>query len=467
MSKGDKGIVKKTGLYFIGNFASKITMAAMIPFYAYFVTVEELGVFDYSQTIMYTVSPVIFVALWESILRFLLAETDIEKRQNVIATSIRTIQIIMFILLATIVATAIWSDNKIAMYTILMVCVYGIAQIWQYYARALKFNHIYVMASIWGTVLNFAISIVMICFLKMGGTGLFWSFIIGQSTIVIIIEFKLRILKYNRIGNFKWHILKHMLIFSIPLVLNLASNWIISGFGRIIITNKLGTYDNGLFSFAMKFGTVVSMLGTVISMALIEESIIKSKDEGIDKYFSKVIEIVFKLFLFICILAIPFIKLFYYFISGTEYFSTYNLVPFFLVYAIFMTMATNIGAIFQAKSKTNMLFYTTVIGAFVTISLALLMINKLGVLGVLFAQIVGALSMLVFRWLLAKKMIKLVVKWDKIIYLTAIYLIVVVICSKDFAFSIFIGLLASLFALYVNKDLIRDLKNFNNNKQVR
>ncbi|MCR2807400.1 oligosaccharide flippase family protein [Paenibacillus soyae] len=459
MSAIDEGIVKKTGLYFIGNSASKIIMAIIIPFYAYFVSVEELGVFDYSQTIMSTVSPIMFLALWEAILRFLVAEKDEEQRNHVIATSVRIILFIIIMMSATSIIIA-FTSSQVAMYTFLMIIVYGAAQVWQYYARALKFNQVYVVSSIIGTILNFTMLILMICVLKMGGKGLFWSYIIGQLSIIVVIEFKIRVLKYLKIGTFQWHLLWQMLRFSLPLVLNLASVFLISGFGRMIITSQLGAYDNGLYSFAMKFGIIISTLGTVISMALIEEAIIKNEEKDIDQYFSNIIQFVFKLFLTMCIFAIPFISIFYHFISNTGYSESYTLVPIFLVYALVMTMSTNVGAIFQARSKTNILFYTTVFGAVTTIILSYLTVNHYGILGVAFAQILGGLTMLLLRWLFAKRLIHFVVRWNKIVALSFIYGLVVFACINGAnVMGIVTSVIAMLVVLYLNKDMIIDMKN--------
>ncbi|PPA69498.1 lipopolysaccharide biosynthesis protein [Jeotgalibacillus proteolyticus] len=460
MSKIDKSIVKKTFIYFIGNFASKIIMAIMIPFYAYFVTVEELGVFDYSQTLMNIIAPIIFLALWEAVLRFLIIEDDQEKKNNIIFTSLAVVIVIILFLITFAAVVFFLSDNYIMLYTSIMICVYGAAQVWQYYARALAENKVYIQASVAGTIINFLLLIITVFLFDMGIDGLFWSYIIGQISIVIIIEKKIQIKKTLTGNTFEWDILKSMLVFSLPLVLNLASAWLIAGSGRIIIMQTLGAYESGLFSFAMKFGTIVSMFGTVISMALIEEAIIKSKQERIDEYFSNIIEVVFKLFLSICILAIPFIAIFYHFLPNKGYSESYSLVPLFLIYAIIMTMSTNVGAIFQARNSTKMLFYTTVAAALVTIILSLYLINILDVFGVMIAQVTGALTLLISRWFFANKLINLKVKWRDIIILILLYLLVIIVFKDNLnPLSIIISLFLVIAVLMLNKEMIVQLKN--------
>lgn len=65
-----KKLIKKTGLYFIGNLSSKILTFVLVPIYAFYIKSEELGEFDYAQTIMNIIVPICFVAIWEAILKF-------------------------------------------------------------------------------------------------------------------------------------------------------------------------------------------------------------------------------------------------------------------------------------------------------------------------------------------------------------------------------------------------------------
>ena len=152
--------------------------------------------------------------------------------------------------------------------------------------------------------------------------GLSISYIMGQVIIVILIEYKVKIIKRFNYKRIDLGELKSMLIYSVPLVLNITSLWLLNGFGRVIIVNKLGAEANGLYTFALKFGSLVSIIGSVIGMAMCEEAILKINDPDISEFFSDVNTRLFRLFLSICILMAPAITVFYYIIGGTEYFSS-------------------------------------------------------------------------------------------------------------------------------------------------
>ena len=87
--------------------------------------------------------------------------------------------------------------------------------------------------------------------------------------------------------------------------------WFISGFGRTLVNKQLGAQSAGLYAFANKFGVIVNVLGSVIAMALIEESLIKSRGKELGDYFSNTIKKLFMMFQSIILLAVPCISIFY------------------------------------------------------------------------------------------------------------------------------------------------------------
>lgn len=457
----ERRLIKKTGLYLIGNLSSKILSFLLIPLYAFYVSVTDLGNYDFSQTIMLILVPFIFVAIWEAILKFLIISK--EKKDIIITTSIMFVFFVMFFLITlTIIITSIFSIKiENLNYIIIMICSYSLSCIWQYYARGLGENKSFVLASVCGTLVNFASNLVLLCIFKLGIYSLYLSYILGQTIIFIILENKLHCLRKIKRQNFDKKILKDMLLFSTPLVLNLISMWFISGFGRAIVNKTLGAEMGGLYAFSNKFGVVINVLGSVVSMALIEESVIKSKDDDLGSYFTVTIQKLFQIFQSIILIAVPFIVIFYKFINETDYADSITVFPYFLLYAMLMTMATNVGAIFQAVEKTKYIFITTVIGALFTISISSVLVVKIGIEGVAIGQIVGALTMLISRFVVSGKFVKIDIKFNVIIYMGLYYVISAILCIR---FGLFITILIMFINLgvitYVNRKDIKKVISF-------
>ena len=149
-------------------------------------------------------------------------------------------------------------------------------------------------------------------------------------------------------------------------MLNTISAWLLSGMSKVIIISKLGSEANGIYTFASKFSIIVTLIGSVINMAFIEESIISSKSESVDKDFLKTVEFIFEKFLSFLIVCVPVINIFYLFITNTEYYDSRIYFSFLLIYGLFSIMSTNIGTIFHVVNKTKYAFFTTLLGALTT-----------------------------------------------------------------------------------------------------
>ena len=205
---------------------------------------------------------------------------------------------------------------------------------------------------------------------------------------------------------------------------------------------------------------MVSIIGSVIGMAMCEEAILKINDPDISEFFSDVNTRLFRLFLSICILMAPAITVFYYIIGGTEYFSSLKLAMLFLLNAVFLVMSTNIGTVFNATNKTKLTFTTTVSGTAVMVIVSYLLIGRMGIAGVAIGQILGSFTMMICRWRYAKKLVNMKIKLNSILVLFIIYII-------DFVISVNIGVILNfvVFALcclatfIVNKKDVIDILN--------
>ena len=125
----NKKIVEKTGLYFIGNFSSKILTALLVPIYAFYISSEDLGTYDYSQTIMNIVIPIVFVSIWEAIIRFILGEKDKEDQNKKLATSaFFTVCMCLFFIIITLIVSRFIEIEYLYNF-IIMCCFTALAQI--------------------------------------------------------------------------------------------------------------------------------------------------------------------------------------------------------------------------------------------------------------------------------------------------------------------------------------------------
>ncbi|MFP3888201.1 oligosaccharide flippase family protein [Priestia filamentosa] len=452
-------MTKKISIYFVGMLSSKILSVLLIPLYAFYVSTTVLGYYDYIQTIMSITIPIAYIAIWEAILKFILAEEDEMQKKVIISTSTVFSIVITLVLVVSVFITLFLSSSQslsIILLITVMFATYALALIWQYMARSLGANKVYVFAGIISTILNFIAIILLVCITKWKLEGLFIAYIVGQFSIIIFIEKKIAVRKYVKIRHFNTEALKNMIKFSFPLVFNLISIWLMSAFGRFIITHELDAYHNGLFSFASKFSLIVTMVGSVITMAIIEEAIISTKENGIDDRFKENLQLICRIFQSLILIAVPIIVIFYAFIKETDYYSSLKYAPWLLIYAVANTVAANFGSVFQAINKTRYQFTTTAMGAIVTVVVSYVFISSLEIYAVILGQILGSITMLFTRYLLINRYINFKISWYPIIGMAFLFIIVTMVClNTSLIINIFVFIITIAFSIYLNISLVR------------
>lgn len=401
----NKRIIKKTGLYFIGNLSSKLLSSILVPLYAFYISTGDLGQFDYSQTVMNIINPIIFICIWEAILRFILTGNDAKKEDKVLATSSVFTIFVSIVLGLGVIGYYVFfiKDTTYMFYVMGLFVSHGLSNIWQYYARALKKNKLYVISGVLSTAINFSLNILLICVLHMQLEALYISIIVANLFTVVLNESILHVLGKIHLENIDMPLLKEMIKFSSPLIINSIASWLITGLGRVMIGNMIGKEANGLYAFANKFSVIVNFIGTVLNMAVIEEAILIGKEKKFAESFSNNMQFIFTKFLTLVTIAIPAIMIFYEIIQSTEYYESRVFVPIMLLYSVVMTMASNMGAVFHAINKTKYISISTLTGAGLMVIFSFIFIKPMGVLAVILGQLLAASANLISRYVRARK----------------------------------------------------------------
>lgn len=460
-----KNIFKKSVLYFIGNLSSKILTSLLVPLYAFYIAATDLGKFDYNQTIMNIIIPIIFISVWESILRFVLNNNTEYTNEEIIATSAKFSIAISFAFIFIGYPILLILNVTEINFFIIMTIFTSLAQIWQFYSRALSRNNLYIGSGIIGTLVNLSLNIILICKFNLGLIALYCSYIISQLVIFLLIEIKLNIFKIAFKNKLNIKLLSRLLLYSSPLVINSIAAWLLNGFGRIIINNNIGDIANGLYSFANKFVNIISIVGSVVSMALLEESLKSMKDNKLDEGYYLTMQKLFTFFISVIMLSIPAISIFYSFISTTDYYSSIYLIPILMLYAVYLNMSINFGIIFKVIDKNRYQVSTTIFGSFFTIIISYALLNKFNIYAVIIGQLIGAIVMLASRYIICNKFISFKLSWYPIILQSIFYLVIANISVRcSIYLNIFIFIIILFYSIIINKAVLKEIiikKNIN------
>ena len=163
-------------------------------------------------------------------------------------------------------------------------------------ARGVGKNLDFSISSILTGLTIVASNIILIVFMGMQAEGMIISMALGNFICSLYLFIRLKL--YNKI-DFKLvdhRLIKDMYKYSLPLIPNGISWWIVNVSDRTIISFILGSAANGVYAISNKFPTIISSLTGVFNLSWSESAALHINSKDRDEFFSDIFNTIMKLF---------------------------------------------------------------------------------------------------------------------------------------------------------------------------
>jgi O-antigen/teichoic acid export membrane protein len=194
-----------------------------------------------------------------------------------------------------------------------------------------------------------------------------------------------------------------MIRYSLPLVPNELSWWIFSSSDRFIIAAFIDLSSTGILSISYKFSNILIVIYNVFNMSLAESISLHIKDSDVGKYFNKVFNDVFKLFVSFGILLLAFMPILFKLLINSSYNDAYNLIPIAIVASLFQIVVGLLGTIYVANKNTKSIANSSIVAAIVNIVIDLLLVKYIGIYAAVVSTLVSYLILMIYRYIDIKK----------------------------------------------------------------
>ena len=453
----EKQLIKNTLIVAIGKISTQFISFFLLPLYTSVLSAKEFGIVDLLNTYVTLLLPLVFLQIDQSIFRYLIdARNNDNEKQKLITTTLIavSIQSLVFLILFFVVSPFI--NNNYKYFLVLNVIASMYSTVMLQISRGLGDNMTYSLGCLitgTGTIL---LNIVLIVFLHFGAYGMLIASFSANILSSLFIFLKLNILKYIKYKTYSFTTIKKMLKFSVPLIPNHLSWWIINASDRTIITYILGIGSNGIYSAANKFSSICISLFGIFNITWSESASLYIKDKDSSEYFSKIINDSIRMFTALCIGIIAIMPFsFNLLITGNEYSSAYYQIPILLIATIFNITVSLFGSIYIALKKTNEIAKTSIYAAIINILINLLLIKHIDLYAASLSTLIAYLTMAIYRYRDIQKYIK--IKIDKKFIIVSILLLLIIL-KLYYLKNIFlctIGLFAIIiYSIYFNKKIL-------------
>ena len=454
----NKELVKNTIIIFIGKFCTQFITLLLLPLYTHFLSTEDYGYIDLIQTYLTFFIPLILLKIDAGIFRFLIdARKSEEEKNKIITNGIMFVELIISTILFA-VAVKIFSIKYSILIVMNLISLSVLTFLLQI-VRGIGKNKQYSFSSIIAAIVTIVLNLIFLVGFHKNGKYVLIASLISNIICTIYLLIVNKILKNVKIKYIDKKLIKDLLKYSIPMIPNELSWWIVHVSDRTIISYALGVAANGIYSVSCKFSNILSSIFNIFNLSWQESAALHINDTDKDEFFSNVINKVFNLFICFCIGILACLPFVFELLIKDSYREAYKYVPILLLANIFSVLIGLIGSIYVAKKMTKEVAKTTMIAAIINLTIDIALIKVIGIYAAAISTLVSYMLLAIYRYIDVQKYVKVKIPIKNIVVNSIIFILVVVLyLYNNIALNVINLLLCILYAIIVNKELLIEFK---------
>ncbi len=415
MTKSDsKRVLSNSIIYTICGLLQKCFSFFLLPVYTAYLTTEDYGITSLSSSFIMTMSFIVSLSLFNSIMRFYVVYkhdcTILRRFYGTVSNFILLSSIFWFILLTIFrVQLSHFVFSDIDYYPILAVTLLSLTFNCQHtvYTYILRSEQRALKASLLDIIyflFSVAISVYFVVGLNLGALGVILTSCI--TNFLYMLYFFVDVYASKKMSFcLDFLILKDALSYSIPLIPHNLASQIAQLVSKVLISGANSLGDLGLFSVASQFGIIADTIQTYIHQAyqpwLFEK--LDSWETGSKIIIRKVSNLLCAFIGLFFIGVALFSQDYIVFFVDKGYLTSWRYVPLIVsVYAIKTMYYFYISVIFYDKLATKVLFIATISGSIINILLSAVFIPLWSVNGSILADAISMIIRVTIIYLICK-----------------------------------------------------------------
>jgi O-antigen/teichoic acid export membrane protein len=411
--------------YTASSVISKLFAVALLPVYTRHLTRADYGAAEVLLSTVVTLSIFFRLGIIEALLRFYYRQKDRAGRANVVRTSVA------FLLITTTIGTLVLvpfagplSDLLLDQRdTGLMLIALGGLWVFTNYELMMALFRLderardYFAASLTNVLLTIALTVWLVVGEDEGARGLLLGNF-GASAVVLAALFYIH---RSRVALWPRRIvLRPMLRFGLPTMPAEISLYALNFIDRIALVRFVGLAEAGLYSLAVKFSQVVTVVVRAFNLAWPPLAYsIKDDDEARRAYALIVtyyLLVAFTIVLGLSLEARWVVRL----LAAPDFFDAYQAIPLVstgvTLYALFLVLSVAVGRV----GRTEFNFPVTACAAICNVGLNLLLVPQFELVGAGLALVGSYLVMLALMYAVTERVFPLPLEWARIARIVAI-----------------------------------------------
>ena len=447
MLKNLKYFLKHSAIYSISNIVSKGIGIILLPIYSSFITVAEFGVLGILEITISIIFEVLNLGLGTALVMLNNYEGYKHKKEaaffTIFFSSLFVCSIFLIVGKLSLPGIVSYFGNPAEFGRLFNLSIYIIVlrvlnNLLSNKLRAEEKSISYTVVNLIKIFLSLGFTIYFVAFRKIGIIGVLYSYVISESTILIImIPYMIK----NMQLRYDTGLLKTAIKFGVPLIFSTLAMMVLNVSDRYILKFFANYRTLGLYDLGYRVAGVINMFFIIpLNLTLIPIAYKMYNKEGDKRYFSKMLTYLTFLLVWTGLALSLFSKeIIRTFALNPDYWPAYQVVPVVVFSYVFfgMRLVSMLGL--YLTKNTKYVAYTTLIAAIVNIVLNFIFIPMWGMMAAAFTTLVSFIVLYILSDKISGRYYKIPFEYAKIIKV------------------IFIGLLFYLISLSVNVSFIFDI----------
>lgn len=452
-------LVKNTLILGIGTLLPKVSQFITLPIYTAMLTKLEYGTYDLINILISLLIPIVTFQIHQAAFRFLITE----KNKLKIKAIVSNVYIFTFPICILLMLSLLLFLGDIPLNQKMLICIYLLLDVFvtstRQIVRGLGKTKEYSKSAVINSIANVVLVILFLSIFDRGLNGLLISLSLSIVISIIYLFNKVNILGMIDVGLFDKRCIKKMIRYSLPMVPNSISLWVVNLSDRLIITSVLGVEANAIYAVANKIPSLIGVFYNTFNLAWQESASLSSNDNDAEQYYSTVFENLYNFLVsIVCLLIAGTPILFAVLIKG-DYSEAYYQMPILFIGVFFSCLSSYYGGIYVGSKTTKKLGISSFFSALTNFFINIVLIKYIGIYAASLSTMISYILLVIYRVFDTRRIRK--IKYNSIKNYICIFLMAAMSLlsyQKKTAFNIINIILALLITYFLNRKVISSLK---------
>ncbi len=380
----------------------------LIPIYSVYLSTEDYGILSAMTLFISLISIIITLSLDRSIYRCYYDYNNEDDQRVFLGTIIIGLFGVSLLFSALIILLSkyvglIFSSIPFFPYYLLALSILYLSNLYKVtiiYYRLTEQSKKYVLFSLGYFLFNSFLIIASVVFLRQGAVGKLYANLITNLVFFFIAFYAI---KKNVVFKFDYTMFKSALIYSLPIIPNLLSAFILNVSDRIFIEKYIDLKSLGIYSLGYQLAGGLAVIGGAFYGAYNPMFFRIANSEKEKKGYLKIVQDNYHLIIiFLHFLALLFAEELFILLIDSKFHESYQIFQLTLLAYLITSIFDVLGLSFSQDKKMSVLMNVVIIGALINILLNYYLIPIYGMYGASYATIISFLIMGLVKYYFAR-----------------------------------------------------------------